>query len=355
MNHGKKLFLLPALLVLATLFLAVKTYAQQTSSNYDVTVSPIFFDLSANPGDTITTKVRIRNNTSSPLPIKLGVEKLTGDLNGNLTLQQSQSDYTLSWFKFNSDTVTASPLEWTDVPFTINVPKDAAYGYYWTITFTQGNNPTGKSGVALTGAAGVPVLLKVNKAGALSRGKIRSFTTDVSFYEYPPVKFLTNFENTGNVHIRPTGNIFVKDWLGRQVALLDVNATQGTILPNAARQFESDWDDSFITTEPKIAGGQPVLDKNGKPETSLKINFSKILDLRIGRYTATELLVVSTDQRDLTYQAETSFWIFPWKVVIGTILLIIFAGVGFYNTLKNFVNRILNMFGLGKRKNEATP
>src|ERR1035437_5584412 len=154
MKYGKKLLLLPALLVLATFFLAPKIYAQQTSSAYDVTVSPIFLDLSANPGDTITTKVRIRNNTTSPIPVKVGVEKLTGDLSGNLSLQQTKNDYTLSWFKFNNTSVITAPLEWTDVPFTINVPKDAAYGYYWTITFTQDtSNTTPKSAVALTGAA----------------------------------------------------------------------------------------------------------------------------------------------------------------------------------------------------------
>jgi hypothetical protein len=350
MKYGKKLLLLPVLLVLATLFLAPKTYAQ-TASNYDVTVSPIFFDLSANPGDTINTKLRIRNNTGNPIPIKLAVEKLTGDINGNLSLKQATNDYTLSWFKFDTDRIVTSPLEWTDVPFTISVPKDAAYGYYWTITLTQDNvAPSAKSAVSLTGAAGVPVLLKVNKAGTVTQGKIKSFSLDSNFYEYPPIKFLTNFENTGNVHIRPMGNIFIKDWLGRQVALLDVNSAQGTILPNAARQFESDWDNSFITVEPKMVGGQPKLDKNGKQETSLKINFQKILDLRIGRYTATELLVVSTDKRDLTYQADTSFWVFPWKLVIGALVFIAFAGLGFYSTIKNFVKRVSKIFGFGRKE-----
>jgi hypothetical protein len=349
MKYGKKLLLLPALIVLATFFLAPKIYAQQTAPAYDVTVSPIFLDLSANPGDTITTKVRIRNNTTSPIPVKVGVEKLTGDLNGNLSLQQAKNDYTLSWFKFDNTSVTTAPLEWTDVPFTINIPKDAAYGYYWTITFTQDTSGTNaKSGVALTGAAGVPVLLKVNKAGTVTQGKIKSLTLDSNFYEYPPIKFLTNFENTGNVHIRPTGSIFISDWLGRQVAILNVNEGQGTILPGAARQFESTWDDSFITVEPKIEGGQPKVDKNGKAETSLKFNFSKILDLRIGRYTATELLVVSTPTKDVSYQVETSFFILPWKVILAALIFVVFAGLGFYSAVKNFVERVAGIFGFGK-------
>jgi hypothetical protein len=188
----------------------------------------------------------------------------------------------------------------------------------------------------------------VNKAGTVTKGAIKSLTLDSNFYEYPPIKFLTNFENTGNVHIRPTGSIFINDWLGRQVAILNVNEGQGTILPGAARQFTSTWDDSFITVEPKMEGGQPKVDKNGKAETSLKFNFTKILDLRIGRYTATELLVVSTPTKDVSYQVETSFFIFPWKVVLAALIFVVFAGLGFYSTVKNFVKRVGKILGFGK-------
>jgi hypothetical protein len=352
MNHGKKLLLLPVLLVLATLFLAVKIHAQ-TPSNYDVTVSPIYFDLSADPGTSITSKVRIRNNTTSPIPLKLDIEKLTGDINGNVTLKQDKNDYTLSWIKFDSDSVVIKPLEWTEVPFTINIPKDAAYGYYWTITMAQDKtNPLTKSAVNLTGAAGIPVLLNVHKEGAIMKGSIMNFSTDASFYEYPPITFTTKFQNNGNVHIRPKGNIFVKDWLGREVAVIDVNQTQGSVLPNSARIFQGFWDDGFITVETKMEAGQPKLDKNGKAEKTLKIRWDRVLDLRIGRYTASELMVLSTPTKDISYVAETSFFIFPWKVVLGALVFALFAGVGFYSTLKNFVKRVTKIFGFGKKENE---
>ena len=337
-------------LIFAFCLLSLNRVFAQTQNNYDVTVSPIFFDLSANPGTTITTKVRVRNNTTSPIPIKLGIQTLSGDLNGNLTLKQTAGDYTLSWIKFDNDAVLTKPLEWTDIPFTVTVPSDAAYGYYWAITFTQDvNSKYAKNGVSLTGAAAVPVLLNVVKEGAKTSGKLVSFVSDAGFYEYPPVKLTTKFENNGNIHIRPRGNIFIKDWLGRTVATLDVNSQQGAVLPNAARLFETSWDDGFITVEPKMEAGQPKLDKNGKTETQLKIRWDKLLDLRIGRYTASELLIISTPQRDIPFQAETSFFVLPWKVVIGTILLALFAGIGFYSTAKKFVLKISRILGLSNK------
>jgi hypothetical protein len=355
MKYGKKLLLLP-LLIVGTILLFVISVAHAqtpTPSNYDVTVSPVFFDLSVNPGDTITNKVRIRNNTNSPLPIRLSVQKMTGDVNGDLTLKDDPTDTSLSWIKFDQETFVAAPLEWTDVPFTIAVPTDAAYGYYFAINFTQDNTSTlKKTGAIITGAAAVPILLNVKKEGAKLDGKLLSLTVDKGFYEYPPVKFSTVFENTGNVHIRPTGNIFIKDWLGNQVATLTVNDTQGAIIPGLKKTFTSSWDDGFITVEPKTEGGNPVLDKNGKAETELKFRFDKILDLRIGRYTASELMVVSTASRDIPFTIETTFFVFPWKVVIGAILIIIFAAIGFYSTIRNISRKVSKVFKIGKNKQD---
>ena len=332
-------------------FLFLKPIFAQTTGGYDVTVSPIYLDLTANPGDTLTTKIRLRNNTTSPIPIKVGVEKLSGDLNGNVILKQDENDPTLSWIQFDNNTFVAKPLEWTDVPFTVNIPKEAAYGYYWTITFAQDeSSPLAKSGVNLTGAAGVPLLLNVVKEGAKSEGKLASFTSDKGFYEYPPVAFTTKFENLGNIHIQPKGNIFIKDWLGRQVAVLDVNQTMGNILPNSARIFQNPWDDSFITVEPKMLDGQPVMDKNGKPQTALSFHWDKVLSLKIGRYTATELIVLSTPNKDVTFQKEISFWVLPWKLIGAIILIIVFAAVGFYSTLRTVWGKTLKILGLRKKE-----
>ena len=154
-------------------------------------------------------------------------------------------------------------------------------------------------------------------------GKLLSLNVDKNFYEYPPIKFSTVFENIGNVHIRPTGNIFIKDWLGNQVGMIPVNENNGAVLPNVKKTFSSTWDDGFITIEPKIeANGEPILDKNGKAETELKIRWDKLPSIRIGRYTASEILVVSTANRDIPFTIETSFFVFPWKIA-GVILIFV--------------------------------
>jgi len=68
----KKLILACATLFLL-LFLPKSAFAQSSSLN--ITLSPVYFDLTANPGDTLSEKIRVRSNTSSTLPLNIVVKK----------------------------------------------------------------------------------------------------------------------------------------------------------------------------------------------------------------------------------------------------------------------------------------
>ncbi len=354
MKFGKRLLSLPVLLIVFVMAMGYGNLVSAQSTNYDVTVSPVFFDLTAVPDSNLKGVIKIRNNTTSPMSLNVEAKRLEGDLSGNIALKQDKADTTLSWLKFPNSNVTLPPLEWTEIPFEIQVPKDAAYGYYWAISFTQADkNQNTKTGAVIKGAAAVPILLNVKKAGAKFDGKLVSFMPDSGFYEYLPAKLHINFQNTGNVHIKPKGTIFIKDWLGNPVTTIPVNDGQSNILPNSAKIYESIWNDGFVTQEPKIVNGVPKLDKKGNPETQLKIRWDKILDFRIGRYTAQAIVILSTDTRDIPFEATTSFFVFSWKIVIAAILLLAFAGIGFFSTFKNMIRRVLQIFGRGKKKEES--
>ena len=321
----KRTFFLLTLGLLFFFFLSSAKVFAQAPTSYDVTVSPIYFDLSADPGTTLTSKIRLRNNTASPIPIKLGVERLSGDLNGNYNLKQDKNDSTLSWIRFDNNSIVVKPMEWTDIPFNIDVPKDAAYGYYWTITFAQDkNSPLAKNGVNLTGAAGVPVLLNVRKEGAKAEAKILNFSAGPLISEYLPVDFTVKVQNTGNVHIKPHGNIFISSGNNKNLAILDINPGLGSVIPNSARIFNASWDDGFITIEPKTTNdGQPLIDKNGKLVTTLSINWDKLTEFRIGRYTANLLLVFDNGKRDVPLESTITFWVLPYKALIIIVVALI--------------------------------
>lgn len=332
------------LAVFASCFLlfasALITHAQTPGSNYDVTVSPVFFDLTSDPGTTLTEKIKIRNNTTSPIPIKLQINKLTGDLNGNLTLSKDKNDTSLTWVKFSSDSVILKPLEWTEIPFAIDIPNDAAYGYYLTISFTQDNtSPLQRSGASITGAAAVPVLLNVRKPGAKADGKLVKFTTTNFINEYLPVDFTVKVQNTGNIHIKPHGNIFISSGSDKNMAILDVNPELGSILPQSARIFAASWMDGFAVMEPVMVSGQPKLDKNGKPEMHLVLNWNKLTDFRIGKYDANLLMVFDNGTRDIPLEGKLSFWVIPYKLITAFIILLVALFFILKFVLRWYINR----------------
>jgi hypothetical protein len=325
MAFWKKLLLLPSLIaVLIICFFVFKANAQAPAS-FDLTVSPVFFDLSANPGDNLTNKIRVRNNTQEDAVITIGLKKFTSDSNGDLTLSDL-NDNTISWIKFKSNTFVAKTNEWVDVPFEVSIPKDAAFGYYWAVTLSEtANGTTTKTGTQLTGVSAIPILLDVKKQGAKAEGKIVEFKTSSYINEYLPVDFTVRVQNTGNIHIRPQGNIFLRGGGDKDLAILNVNNAQGAIIPNGQRSFIEEWSDGFLVREPIVVDGQAKLDKNGKPEQKLTINWDKLTSFRIGKYTADVILVFDNGTRDVSMEAKTDFWVFPYKIIGGILIsLIIF-------------------------------
>ncbi len=347
------LFLILAATALTALLSAGRAAAQEQQP-FDLTVSPQYFDIAVDPGGDVKKTFRIRNNGTAPVDLKVEIKKLTTKNAGEVVVEDpGKNDDFANWITLGKDpNFQALPREWTDVSFEIKVPSTAAFGYYFAFlispkaSVTQSNVPAAK----LTGAIAIPVLMNVKKSGAVTRGLIKEFKTDKLVYEYLPINFETTFENQGNVHIIPQGNIFITDWLGKQVGVINVNEANGAILPQSQRTFTSSWSDSFIYWEPKTENGKALTDRNGKAVQDLKIRWDKILDLRIGKYTASELLVVSGETRDTTYEAKITFTVFPWKIVLGALAVALFALVGIYSIVRTIVKKVKSIFSKNKKQ-----
>ena len=329
----RKLFYsLSVIFIAISLFFVAKNVNAQ-EGNYDVTVSPVFFDLSTNPGGDVSDKVRIRNNTNSPISVSVEVNKLTGDETGALTITETNDDASsLDWFSFEETSYTLPPLEWTDVPFTITVPETAAYGYYYTINFSQaGVDETETTGATITGAAAVPVLLNVRSDGAVAEANLVNFSVGNYINEYLPVNFNVELENTGNVHIRPKGNIFISGNGQDNISSIEVNPGNGAIIPDTTRTFEPLWANGFIVRETTTVDGEQV--------TKLKINWNQLTDFRFGKYTANLIMVYDNGERDVPIEGSVAFWVIPWKVIVGGIIFIVVILIIARWALRRYINR----------------
>ena len=319
-------FLLPLPLLLGLLF-PLPALAQSVSSpGFAASISPLPILLNVKPGSSVSTDLRVNNPSSHDEKLKVVLKTFTQDgPTGTVNLHDpSPSDTFLSWISFDRSVFDAPPGLWQTVKMTVNVPKSAAFGYYFAVEFTSASPAaqTSGTGAAIQGAVASFVLLNATAPGESKQLQVTGFSADHRFYEFLPVNFNIKLHNSGNIFAGASGNIFIRRG-GKQVASLTVNPNHGLVLPGSNRQFGVAWSDGFPLYQTVYgANGQPLTDKDGKLKTKLSWNFSHVSKLRFGHYTAQLALVYNNGTRDIPISGSLSFWVVPWRVV-GIVIFII--------------------------------
>ncbi|MBX4197688.1 DUF916 domain-containing protein [Candidatus Saccharibacteria bacterium] len=313
----------PSLILITVIYFLVNSLpALAAPSGINLTTSPLPINLSANPGSTITTDLRIQNSSSQTQKIKTSLMKFSAyGESGKPALQdRAPGDDYFDWVSFSPQTFQAPPNQWVIIKMTIKIPKAAAFGYYYAVVFSPADqNPQGK-GNKFIGSTAILVLLDVKSPNAKRSAKIAGFSVDHKIYEFLPVDFNVRLHNDGNVHLLPAGTIYIKRG-SKQVAAIPFNSQHGNILPNSYRIYTSGWSDGWPAYINKQQDGKVLLDKNGQPVKQLSWNANKISHLKFGHYTANLLAAYDNGKRDVPLEASVSFWVIPWR------LLAIFVGL----------------------------
>lgn len=331
-------------------YLFHQVFAQQSNA-FNLTLTPASMDLAASPGTKLYEKFRIRNDATSPMDLQISVEKLSVTQNGQVTPEKPQpGDDSTTWFAFSKTDLSAPAQEWSDIGFTLSIPPDAAFGYYFVIDITRVDTQIEVNNNAkVLGNVALPILLEVKRSGALKQADIESFATKQFINEYLPIEFDTTIKDTGNVHVKPHGNIFITAG-GTQVAALEVNPEVGAVLPGENRTFISSWDNGFFTQDPVIENGTVKADKQGSPVTQFHINWNKFTQFRFGEYTAHIIMAYDNGTRDVTLEKTTTFWVIPYKLIGGGLLVIIILIIIIRYSLKLYVRRQIRKYSKAEEK-----
>ena len=338
------LFLKRSLVVFVTSLLLIANhiptiYAQENQAEgLSLTVSPYLLDLKGKPGETLTDTIRIRNNLSQDLSLVSNVRPLRveGERGGAIPSEEVKPEDThIGWLKVDSDKITAKSQEWTEIPITITIPQDAAFGYYFAVTFSPATLPnpeeTGAQAI-VKGEVAIFVLLNVEKEGAKAGFNLLSFKPLQNIFEHLPAKFETRVENTGNIHLRPHGNIFIRQFGSKDdLAILEVNESNGNVLPGTKRVFETSWKDGFVVKN----------EETGK----LEFHWDKLTQIRFGQYEARLALVYFDGTRDVLLESSQKFWIIPYTAIAITVGSIIALIVIFRWLLKKYIQNQMKKLG----------
>lgn len=280
-------------------------------------IAPPIINLTGDPGQTINTEITLRDVSTSSLRVTTELNDFTA--NGEdgtpkiLLDQKDPTPYSIIKWVSPIPSLTLEPKQLKKVPVTIKIPANASPGgYYGVIRFSGTPPDIDTSGVSLSASLGTLVMLRV-KGDAKQQLETLDFQTTgtdgkaSSLFEGIPLNFVERLKNTGNVYEQPTGRILISDIFGKPVAVVNVNLEQRNILPGTTRKFTQ------------------TLDKSGLGDRFL-----------FGFYKATLTLDYGNKQ---TLSSSLSFWVIPYKLIIGIIIALIALLIGARVMLRRYTDR----------------
>lgn len=227
-------------LLLTFVFGVAPVHAQQVGG---LTVIPPKFELFANPGDSVTEVVRLKNESDSPMTFSVLVEDFssTGE-EGKVVLEEGESDSTYSlkrWIEPSVRNLTLQPGEEQPFAFKITVPSDGEPGgHYASVLFQIGSSEQIPGVATVQHRVGSLVLLRVS-GNVVEQASVETFKAP-AYSANGPVTFEIRVKNDGTTHIRPEGTILITNIFGRKVDEIPLDTAN--VFPGAVRRLDTVWD-----------------------------------------------------------------------------------------------------------------
>jgi len=305
----KKIFLI--LTILFIFFIA-------DAADATTVFSPLI-EIEIDPGQRESGIVKVYNETNSDIYLTSSIESFkAGDETGQpIYVPDDQKDGHLSWFDVAEKEIILKSKQVGVIPFSVMVPSDAAPGGYYVVIFwknephTADDNPA----VSVSSKVGTLIFLKV-RGEIVEKGEISSFKTkpDKNYFWGLPVSFLVRFENLGNVHLKPVGEIRLTNFWGR-TKILAVNELERNVLPGSVRRFEVVWG--------------PTLSGSYLKSFWLGVK-AELTEFAFGPYEAVLNLNYGVQPTEPLSQ-KISFWIIPYRlisvIVLAIVLLVILVKI----------------------------
>ena len=297
--------------------------AMAVGSGFNIQVSPSPLVVTLTPGQRRIATLTVRNLTSHSETLKPRLNGFVTDARtGKIELKPQVALDLDKWVSFKQDTLTIAPGGSQPLEIVYNPPADVGFSYSAAIVLSSNTAPAPtQGGATIQASIAVFNLVNIDRMDAKRQLTIESFAADKSRYEYLPARFTLTVKNNGNVIGQPTGNIFIQRSFNdsQPLATIPLNASGSYILPGVSRALTSSWESGFPRYE---------ITQAGEGTTNLKWNWRNLNQLRIGKYVAKAVLVYNDGQRDVPVVASYTFWVMPWKLLCGVVLLGVLVTTG---------------------------
>jgi len=346
-KQGKNIIALIGILCMAlsiSIFGTMDISAETVTKNRGFTITPPVISVQLSPGETHTQKYNIFNDTPDHAYIGKPVVQLftAGDDEGSAILLETNvlsTDQikTLDWVTFSQDTYRLEPMEDIDIYVEFNVPEDlATKGHYFSIAFktttVEGSQDSDGITTSLREQIGTLAFMNVinpekpateKDLRVTSINPVKLYYTDgevdrektlekynklIEKKDANKIYFDTLFDDvgiiytlkvSGDLHMRPSGHIFVGDDLANPLDKIEINPDKKIAMPDQPR--------TFYILQPiseKIFGGQMI--------------------------TAQTFFLAKDGDGYETVKVETEAKFFPWKTIIVIIIIILSLSTVYY-------------------------
>lgn len=307
----------------------------------NLTLSPVSLALETDPGVPVSTTIKIRNNSQLPERLTISFGSFIADESGQKPqlLDPAPNQEFLKWMTADPGNLTVNSGEWANVNLTFAPPTTAALGYYYAVYISRSQQEVKAGETLVQGSPAILVLTTVKSPNAKRQLELTDFQVTQPFTEFLPQTFQVTVKNTGNIHVVPTGNIFIDGQRQKDLAVLSINPAAASVLPQSSRTFTVAWNDGFPFYYPPDATAPP---STGFRFMSLEWDLARANTFRAGPYTAHLLMVYDNGERDVPIESFVSFWVLPWKLLLLGLGITLFAIVGIASTLRNLWKKIKN-------------
>lgn len=262
-NLAKIIFIAAIIIGLPAVLFGYPTGKANAFDKLTLTITPPLFQMAISPGEVWRSSLKIVNTNPYDLTVYAGtmnfeaggeegqgrfvpiLESDASRVSMDGTRHDSAESSLAKWIEITPDQIFIPQGKSADVPFTVRIPPDAeAGGHYAAIlvgTRPQNENANGAN-VLVSSQVSSLFLVRVN-GDIREEGYIQEFRTSRTFYENPDIDFILRFANTGNVHLKPQGEIAIFDMWGREMGKISINEKSdfGNVLPRSARKFIFNW------------------------------------------------------------------------------------------------------------------
>ncbi|MFH1848338.1 MAG: hypothetical protein ABH825_03880, partial [Candidatus Omnitrophota bacterium] len=192
-------------------------------------ISPTRIELSVVPGTEYQGIVTVKNDADWAVDVSIRLE----DWHAAIAGRHSEEAFEPQWLTIEPRKFELRPQSVTDITYRLKLAKEMK-GEVSAMMFFEGKPKEVSEGasVIINTSIGLPMYI-----AARGTEKYRAGVEKIKISKKSPIEFLVSIKNSGNVHIRPTGDITLRKKGGRETVRVSLNKDHYPIMPNSTREI----------------------------------------------------------------------------------------------------------------------